>query len=136
MVFDEIIHSDQGSTKVYVEEDEQNITLEKLESCKKKNNRLILGNNRLKFCNRKNFSVNSFLCNSVLNFIIPQKFAKISYKQFTPLLFKAIYSKMVHQLKSSSTFVQLGRGQRNEPLLWFDTPRLGIVWFFVSLPLV
>ena len=36
MVFDEIIHSDQGSTKVYVEEDEQNITLEKLESCPKK----------------------------------------------------------------------------------------------------
>ena len=36
MVFDEIIHSDQGSTKVYVEEDEQNITLEKLESCPEK----------------------------------------------------------------------------------------------------
>ena len=36
MVFDEIIHSDQGSTKVYAEEDEHNITLEKLESCPKK----------------------------------------------------------------------------------------------------
>ena len=36
MVFDEIIHSDQGSTKVYVEEGEQNFTLEKLESCPKK----------------------------------------------------------------------------------------------------
>ena len=36
MVFDEIIHSDQGSTKVYAEEDEQNITLEKLESCPEK----------------------------------------------------------------------------------------------------
>ena len=32
MAFDEIIHSDKGSTKVYAEEDEQNITLEKLES--------------------------------------------------------------------------------------------------------
>ena len=36
MVFDEIIHSDLGSTKVYAEEDEQNITLEKLESCPEK----------------------------------------------------------------------------------------------------
>jgi len=35
-VFDEIIHSDQGSTKVFAEEDEQNITLEKLESCPEK----------------------------------------------------------------------------------------------------
>jgi len=34
-VSDEIIHNDQGSTKVYVE-DEQNITLEKLESCQEK----------------------------------------------------------------------------------------------------
>ena len=33
VVFDEIIHSDQGSTKVYTEEDEQSITLENLESC-------------------------------------------------------------------------------------------------------
>jgi len=41
VVFDEIIHRDQGSTKVYAEEDEQNITLEKLESCPE-NNRLIL----------------------------------------------------------------------------------------------
>ena len=32
----EIIHSDQSSTKVYAEEDEQNITLEKLESCPEK----------------------------------------------------------------------------------------------------
>ena len=36
MVFDEIIHSDQGSTKVYAEEDEHNITLVKLESCSEK----------------------------------------------------------------------------------------------------
>ena len=36
VVFDEIIHSDQSSTKVYAEEDEQNITLEKLESCPEK----------------------------------------------------------------------------------------------------
>ena len=36
MVFDEIIHSDQGSTKVYAKEDEQNITLEKLVSCPEK----------------------------------------------------------------------------------------------------
>ncbi|XP_068476630.1 uncharacterized protein [Phaseolus vulgaris] len=36
VVFDEIIHSDQGSTKVYAEEYEQNITLEKLESCLEK----------------------------------------------------------------------------------------------------
>ena len=36
MVFEEIIHSDQGSTKVYAEEDEQNITLEMLESCPEK----------------------------------------------------------------------------------------------------
>ena len=36
MVFDEIIHSDQGSTKVYAEEYDQNITLEKLESCLEK----------------------------------------------------------------------------------------------------
>jgi len=36
VVFDEIIHNDQGSTKVYVEEDEQNITFEKLESCPEK----------------------------------------------------------------------------------------------------
>ena len=35
MVFDEIVHSDKGSTKVYAE-DEQNITLEKLESCTEK----------------------------------------------------------------------------------------------------
>jgi len=33
VVFDEIVHSDQSSTKVYAEEDEHNITLEKLESC-------------------------------------------------------------------------------------------------------
>ena len=36
MVFEEIIHSDQGSTKVYAEEDEQNITLEKLQYCPEK----------------------------------------------------------------------------------------------------
>ena len=36
VVFDEIIHSDQSSTKVYVKEDEHNITLEKLESCPEK----------------------------------------------------------------------------------------------------
>jgi len=36
VVFDEIIHSDQGSTKVYAEEDEHNITLEKLGSCPEK----------------------------------------------------------------------------------------------------
>jgi len=36
VVFDEIIHSDQGSAKVYAKEDEQNITLEKLESCPEK----------------------------------------------------------------------------------------------------
>ena len=36
MVCDEIIHSDKGSTKVYAEEDGQNITLEKLESCLEK----------------------------------------------------------------------------------------------------
>ena len=36
MVFDEIIHSDQGSTKVYAEEDEQIITLEKMKSCPEK----------------------------------------------------------------------------------------------------
>ena len=36
MVFDEIIHNDQGSTKVYAEEDEQNMTLEKLEFCPEK----------------------------------------------------------------------------------------------------
>jgi len=35
VVFDKIIHSDQGSTKVYAE-DEQSITLEKLESCPEK----------------------------------------------------------------------------------------------------
>ena len=35
MVFDEIILSDQGSTKDYAK-DEQNITLEKLESCPEK----------------------------------------------------------------------------------------------------
>ena len=35
MVFEEIIHSDPGSTKVYAE-DEHNITLEKLESCLEK----------------------------------------------------------------------------------------------------
>jgi len=52
VVFDEIFHNDQGSTKDYVEEDEQNITLGKLESCQE-NNRLIMRNNRLKFCNRK-----------------------------------------------------------------------------------
>ena len=42
VVFDEIIHSDQGSTKVYAEEDEQNITLEKVGILSRKNNRLIL----------------------------------------------------------------------------------------------
>jgi len=52
VVFDEIIHTDQGSTKDYAEEDEQNIIMQKLESCTK-NNRLILRNNRLKLCNRK-----------------------------------------------------------------------------------
>ena len=36
MVFDEIIHSDPGSTKVHAKQDEQNITLEKLESCPEK----------------------------------------------------------------------------------------------------
>jgi len=36
VVIDEIIHSDQSFTKVYAEEDEQNITLEKLESCPEK----------------------------------------------------------------------------------------------------
>ena len=36
MVFDEIIHSDKGSTKVYAKEDEQNITLKKLKSCPEK----------------------------------------------------------------------------------------------------
>jgi len=36
VVFDEIIHSDQGSTKDYTEEDEQNVILQKLESCPKK----------------------------------------------------------------------------------------------------
>ena len=41
--------------------------------------------------------LDSFLCNSSLNFIIPSKFAKISYKQFTPLLFKAIYFNNWHQ---------------------------------------
>ena len=36
VVFDEIIHTDQGSTKDYAEEDEQNIILQKLESCLEK----------------------------------------------------------------------------------------------------
>ena len=36
VVFDEIIHSDQGSTKVYAKEDEYNNTLEKLKSCPEK----------------------------------------------------------------------------------------------------
>jgi len=36
VVFDEILHSDQSSTKVYAEEDEKNIPLEKRESCPEK----------------------------------------------------------------------------------------------------
>ena len=36
VVFDEIIHSDQGSIKDYTEEDEHNIILQKLESCPEK----------------------------------------------------------------------------------------------------
>jgi len=44
----------------------------------------------------KQFLIDCFLdfyiCDSVLNFIIPSKFAKIFYKQFSPLLFKVIYS--------------------------------------------
>ena len=36
VVFDEINHTDQGSTKNYAEEDEQNIIMQKLESCPEK----------------------------------------------------------------------------------------------------
>ena len=36
VAFDEIIHIDQGSTKDYAEEDEQNIILQKLEFCPEK----------------------------------------------------------------------------------------------------
>ena len=56
-----------------------------------KNNRLFRQNNRLFFWYHLKTILgicflDSFLWNSTLNFIIPSKFAKISYKQFTPLL--------------------------------------------------
>ena len=62
-----------------------------------KNNRLFRQNNRLFFWYHLKTGLgicflDSFLCNSTLNLIIPLKFTKICYKQFTPLLFKAIYS--------------------------------------------
>ena len=52
VVFYETNNVDQGPMKVCAEEDEQNIFLKNLENCPK-NNRLILQNNRLKFCSRR-----------------------------------------------------------------------------------
>ena len=54
-----------------------------------KNNRLFRQNNRLIFWKSTKTTLciaflDSFLYNSSLAFIIPSKFAKISYKQFTP----------------------------------------------------
>jgi len=57
VVFDEVDHKDMKSSKNSTKEDEQNIILQKLESCPE-NNRLIRQNNRLKF-----FSGMSFLKN-------------------------------------------------------------------------
>ena len=51
VVFDEVDRRINQIPKTSVEEDEQSISLEKLEICVK-NNRLIRRNNRLKFCNR------------------------------------------------------------------------------------
>jgi len=59
VVFDEVDRRINQIPKTSVEEDEQSISLEKLEICaekqpvnSQKNNRLIRRNNRLKFCNR------------------------------------------------------------------------------------
>ena len=62
-----------------------------------RNNRLNHKNNRLIFWKSTKIALcivfHSFLiCDSSLAFIIPSKFAKIFHKQFTPLLFKVIYS--------------------------------------------
>ena len=58
-----------------------------------KNNWLFRQNNRLIFWKSTKTALciaflDSFLCNSSLAFIIPLKFAKISYKQFTPSCLK------------------------------------------------
>jgi len=61
------------------------------------NNQLNRKNNRLIFWKSTKTALciaflSFFLCDSSLTFIIPSKFVKIFHKQFTLLLFKAIYS--------------------------------------------
>ena len=57
VVFDKTNHAELESMKNYTKEDDQNITLQKLQSCPKKQP-LILRNNRLKFCNKVIFPKN------------------------------------------------------------------------------
>ena len=79
-----------------------------------KNNRFNRKNNRLIFWKSTKtalcFTVLSFfLCDSSLTFIIPSKFAKIFHKQFTPLLFKAIYSNTRFQSNPKESHIKAAK---------------------------
>jgi len=109
-----------------------------------KNNRLNRKNNRLIFWkSTKTALCFSFLCfflyDSSLPFIILSKFLKIFYKQFTPLLFKAIYSNnfIVYKWVQTSPYKLILLGWvrlKVHFLIWYQShfePILTIVcWFY------
>ena len=91
------------------------------------NNRLNHKNNRLIFWKSTKTTLciaflSFFLCDSSLVFILPSKFSKNFYKQFTPLLFKVIYSNNVHSASRWRFTILLHRRTRGQISGWETLP--------------